>query len=71
MFGASLLQAPGVTRGKDPIACSHLPSINTQSLPLDPCTLRSVWRIANYLKKLQDSPYGIETSGDDCFAWKQ
>ena len=40
----------GVTRSNYPTEYSHLPSTNSQGLPLDPCSLRSVRYIATYFR---------------------
>ena len=67
---SGVVAGSGVTRSNYPTEYSHLPSTKSQASRLNHA-LYGLYDILQLISKLQDLPHVIETSGDDCSAWRQ
>ncbi len=70
VFWASLLQALGATGAITPQNIHTFPA-QTAKVPRLTHALYGLYDTLHHISGLQDLPYGIETSGDDCSAWRQ
>ncbi len=70
MFGSRCCRLLGKPGAITPQNIHTFPILTARAFRLAH-VLYGLYDAFQYLSELQDLPYGIETSGDDCSAWRQ